>query len=83
MSYLEQKMEEAEKSQDTGTATMAKLGSHLAFKGFIVTEKDAMGPVEVMLHSGGHMETWRRESRDKKDFWMRLVRSEILQYEWP
>lgn len=60
----------------------AYLKRHLAFKGYIVKERDESGPTKVLVNSMG-LQEWERDSFDVqkggkgkgkiKDFLMRLV----------
>lgn len=68
----------------------ARLYGHLAFRGYIVTESDELGPVKILVNSMG-LQEWHRDSIEgyksgkrkggARDYWMRFVSQQDWQHE--
>jgi hypothetical protein len=61
----------------------ANLYGHLAFKGYVVAERDYIGPLRVLVKSPTELQVWERDSKIKGDFRMKFISSACWEYEKP
>lgn len=60
-----------EKPRDSDNVTRTMLYRHLAYKGYVVWEADALGPIKVLVDSMS-LQVWVRLNKVKGDFEMKL-----------